>query len=157
MLICDTCPRGWHIHCLDPPLPAVPPEDQPWQCPDCVADNVPLSAGPVAALPPRECTSAAHQLLTTLMQYDGDIIRKKFDGYEEPYYGRVTFLGEWAKPRYFGVVYSDGDQEDMTLAELELYIPDGTLTWPLNLFPEPPPYRLNAKQRQRQARAGQRR
>ena len=37
MLLCDTCDRGWHIYCLDPPLKAIPKGD--WNCPKCVAKN----------------------------------------------------------------------------------------------------------------------
>ena len=34
MLLCDSCDRGWHLHCLDPPLKAIPAGD--WSCPKCV-------------------------------------------------------------------------------------------------------------------------
>ena len=33
MLLCDRCDRGYHIHCLTPPLEAVP--SGPWCCPQC--------------------------------------------------------------------------------------------------------------------------
>ena len=32
--MCDTCIRVYHLHCLDPPLEAVPDGD--WQCTHCV-------------------------------------------------------------------------------------------------------------------------
>ena len=35
MLLCDTCDRGWHLYCLNPPLKAIPSGD--WSCPKCVA------------------------------------------------------------------------------------------------------------------------
>eukprot|EP00976_Prorocentrum_cordatum_P016969 341753-Prorocentrum_minimum.AAC.3 len=43
MLICGDdfghgCDRGYHIGCLDPPLPALPPQDQPWFCGECRRD-----------------------------------------------------------------------------------------------------------------------
>jgi Integrase zinc binding domain/Integrase core domain/PHD-finger/C-5 cytosine-specific DNA methylase len=34
MLVCDGCLRGYHLHCLEPPLSDVP-EESPWCCPDC--------------------------------------------------------------------------------------------------------------------------
>lgn len=33
LLLCDSCPRGFHIDCLDPPLEAIPDGD--WFCPFC--------------------------------------------------------------------------------------------------------------------------
>lgn len=33
-MCCETCPRVYHITCLDPPLSAVPEDD--WFCPKCV-------------------------------------------------------------------------------------------------------------------------
>jgi hypothetical protein len=35
MLLCEACGRGFHTVCLIPPLAAVPPEDEPWFCPQC--------------------------------------------------------------------------------------------------------------------------
>lgn len=34
---CDRCDSGWHIHCLSPPLAAVPPGN--WYCPRCVTSE----------------------------------------------------------------------------------------------------------------------
>lgn len=34
MLLCDSCERGWHQQCLNPPLAEVPEGD--WLCPTCV-------------------------------------------------------------------------------------------------------------------------
>ncbi|XP_020527065.1 lysine-specific demethylase 5B isoform X1 [Amborella trichopoda] len=34
MLLCDRCNRGWHLHCLSPPLKRIPPGD--WYCFDCI-------------------------------------------------------------------------------------------------------------------------
>ena len=33
MVKCSSCPRHWHIYCLDPPCKDVPPK--PWRCPQC--------------------------------------------------------------------------------------------------------------------------
>ena len=35
MLLCDTCDRGWHLFCLNPPLSKIP--DGEWSCPKCVS------------------------------------------------------------------------------------------------------------------------
>ncbi|EKX54179.1 hypothetical protein GUITHDRAFT_49340, partial [Guillardia theta CCMP2712] len=35
MLLCDDCDRGWHMHCLRPPLKEVPEGN--WSCPKCRA------------------------------------------------------------------------------------------------------------------------
>lgn len=43
MLTCSSCDNGWHIGCLQPPLPAVPAGD--WYCPTCEAAAA-VSGGP---------------------------------------------------------------------------------------------------------------
>ena len=37
MLLCDSCQTGHHMHCLDPPVAAVPAGD--WLCPACVLET----------------------------------------------------------------------------------------------------------------------
>lgn len=39
MLICDGCIRGFHLHCLVPPLDAIP-EESPWCCPTCIQNGI---------------------------------------------------------------------------------------------------------------------
>ncbi|KAG5851443.1 hypothetical protein ANANG_G00093480 [Anguilla anguilla] len=36
-LLCDECDMAFHIYCLDPPLPAIP-ADEDWYCPECRND-----------------------------------------------------------------------------------------------------------------------
>lgn len=38
MLLCDGCDRGFHMHCLDPPLTAAPLAA--WYCPTCLTEQV---------------------------------------------------------------------------------------------------------------------
>eukprot|EP00798_Chlamydomonas_sp_ICE-L_P002246 gene2246-biopygen4517 len=38
MLLCDSCGAGYHTHCLDLPLPAVPDGD--WFCPNCTVSGI---------------------------------------------------------------------------------------------------------------------
>ena len=35
LLCCSTCPRSYHLNCLDPPLTREPPADVDWFCPMC--------------------------------------------------------------------------------------------------------------------------
>lgn len=37
LLCCDTCPSSFHAYCLDPPLTELPPQDENWSCPRCLA------------------------------------------------------------------------------------------------------------------------
>jgi hypothetical protein len=37
MLLCDSCNRGHHLYCLDPPLKRIPESD--WFCHKCIAEN----------------------------------------------------------------------------------------------------------------------
>ena len=39
MLVCDSCSRGWHIDCLQPPLGSIPTTD-PWCCPTCEEQGI---------------------------------------------------------------------------------------------------------------------
>ena len=40
MLLCDSCSRGWHTYCLQPPLDSVPAGD--WLCHECIRAGVKL-------------------------------------------------------------------------------------------------------------------
>jgi hypothetical protein len=54
MLICDSCNRGWHTYCLTPVLRALPPAEEPWLCPQCLASGVNPDTG---------CTAKAQRRL----------------------------------------------------------------------------------------------
>ena len=38
IILCDTCPRAYHLVCLDPELEAAP--EGKWSCPHCVSTSV---------------------------------------------------------------------------------------------------------------------
>ncbi|CAF0739922.1 unnamed protein product [Didymodactylos carnosus] len=42
IILCDTCPKAYHLVCLDPELEQAPEGD--WSCPVCVKDGVPQAA-----------------------------------------------------------------------------------------------------------------
>uniref|UniRef100_A0A8D8WT53 Chromodomain-helicase-DNA-binding protein Mi-2 homolog n=1 Tax=Cacopsylla melanoneura TaxID=428564 RepID=A0A8D8WT53_9HEMI len=44
IILCDTCPRAYHLCCLDPELDETP--EGKWSCPRCVADGPPESNSP---------------------------------------------------------------------------------------------------------------
>lgn len=47
IILCDTCPRAYHLVCLDPELEKAP--EGKWSCPHCVSEEVNLLiAGEVA-------------------------------------------------------------------------------------------------------------
>ncbi|KAI6228682.1 hypothetical protein M3Y99_01199800 [Aphelenchoides fujianensis] len=37
LLCCDTCPNSFHAYCLEPRLTELPPPEEPWSCPRCLA------------------------------------------------------------------------------------------------------------------------
>jgi chromodomain-helicase-DNA-binding protein 4 len=39
LLCCDSCPNGYHLQCLDPPLEE--PPDEEWTCPRCTCEPMP--------------------------------------------------------------------------------------------------------------------
>jgi hypothetical protein len=53
-LLCDGCPRGYHLGCLTPPLTAVPAEAT-WFCPWCAQARL------AAALASEHAAAVAHQ------------------------------------------------------------------------------------------------
>ena len=60
MILCDSCNRGWHIDCLDPPLDKVP--EGAWFCPNCAKKR----AAPTAQERLKNIELATHkQELTT--------------------------------------------------------------------------------------------
>ncbi|KAI5711284.1 hypothetical protein M8J75_015718 [Diaphorina citri] len=46
IILCDTCPRAYHLCCLDPELDETP--EGKWSCPRCVSDGPPETASPPA-------------------------------------------------------------------------------------------------------------
>lgn len=46
MLLCDSCDRGFHLSCLNPPLTSVPRGE--WFCPICLVVSAPPIPGPVS-------------------------------------------------------------------------------------------------------------
>lgn len=43
IILCDTCPRAYHLVCLDPELDRAP--EGKWSCPHCVSTCCPLPLG----------------------------------------------------------------------------------------------------------------
>lgn len=35
LLCCSTCPKAYHLRCLDPPIEQMPPDEEDWFCPSC--------------------------------------------------------------------------------------------------------------------------
>ena len=60
MLLCDGCDRAFHLHCLDPPLQAVPAGD--WLCAQCCAwieRQAAAADEPSTSTAPLQCASAS--------------------------------------------------------------------------------------------------
>lgn len=51
IILCDTCPRAYHLVCLDPELDRAP--EGKWSCPHCVSTRCPR--GPPISLPLAFC------------------------------------------------------------------------------------------------------
>lgn len=126
MLLCDACGSGWHMACLVPPLSAVPAGA--WVCPMCVTSGVQLAEveARAAAAPAPAAPVYVRKLAGVHLQFDGARVVKKFN-VEGPKGGRVdkefegiaTYKGHLGRDAYFVVRYSDGDEEEMHLADLK--------------------------------------
>ena len=44
IILCDTCPRAYHLVCLDPELDRAP--EGRWSCPHCVSGSTGGAGGP---------------------------------------------------------------------------------------------------------------
>ena len=140
LLLCDLCSAGWHTFCLQPPLDSIP--DGHWVCPYCTA------AGKTAA----DAARAEQQRLQQQQQLQqpnifpdaamrrrdqaaaelhGRLISRTFKDPQtrkpRAFWGRLHFLGNEFRPRYFKAVYEDGDEQYMSTATAKKYLkPEGT-------------------------------
>jgi hypothetical protein len=135
ILLCDYCDAGWHMQCLEPALTAVPDGD--WLCPRCVSEGV-TAAQLQSAIAQRETQQmldaapnlfpdkAMRQRDATASQLHGRLIKQSFvdptTRKQRPYWGRVHYMGEQRRPRYFDVHFEDGDIYQYTTAEVKKYL-----------------------------------
>eukprot|EP00775_Hariotina_reticulata_P015083 gene15083-biopygen1078 len=123
---------GYHMHCLQPPVSAVP--DGVWLCHDCVNDG--YTAADVAerlaqrdlvqeqqrlpALFPDAAMSRRDKAAAAL---HGRLVKKVFDdplsGQARVFWGRVHFRGAQMRPNYFLVMYEDGDFQAATVTAVK--------------------------------------
>ncbi|KIY96367.1 hypothetical protein MNEG_11595 [Monoraphidium neglectum] len=165
LLLCDGCGRGWHNGCLASPLTEIPPAEEVWVCPDCLASGVTeleaagrrAAAGPEARLPEGVVfpNARARRYLQECAELEGRVVAKQFAHpvHQKPhtYWGRVHFRGKEARPEYFLVRYTDGDEETMTLRELRKVLkPDGARI-PASAYNEPSPAARRPSRRPRGA------
>jgi hypothetical protein len=126
------CNSGYHMHCLQPPVSAVP--DGVWLCHDCVNDG--YTAADVAerlaqrdlvqeqqrlpALFPDAAMSRRDKAAAAL---HGRFVKKVFNdplsGQARVFWGRVHFRGAQMRPNYFLVVYEDGDFQAATVTAVK--------------------------------------
>ena len=138
MLLCDHCNTGWHWGCLDPPLTALPAGT--WSCPECrvlpLAGQVaPTEAPPPSAdqVAPPEVPPPAEPCVGKLLfprastrrldeEAEGlngrEVQQLESGGRKGPVvvrHGTLQFRGAIARPRYFTVRWSTGEEEELTL------------------------------------------
>ena len=126
MLLCDHCNTGWHLSCLTPPLSVAPPGA--WSCPHCQRlrqeeQGAPPQAAPqpvdpciVKVLFPR---AATRRLDLEAEGLHGQRVQQlESGGRRGPVvvrHGTLRFRGAIARPRYFLVQWSTGEEEELTL------------------------------------------
>ena len=138
MLLCGHCNTGWHWGCLDPPLTALPAGT--WSCPECrvlpLAGQVaPTEAPPPSAdqVAPPEVPPPAEPCVGKLLfprastrrldeEAEGlngrEVQQLESGGRKGPVvvrHGTLQFRGAIARPRYFTVRWSTGEEEELTL------------------------------------------
>ncbi|PAA78378.1 hypothetical protein BOX15_Mlig006386g1, partial [Macrostomum lignano] len=68
IILCDTCPRAFHLVCLDPELEEAP--SGRWSCPHCEKEGVQVGQEPAAEPEPKD----HHQEFCSECRDDGDLI-----------------------------------------------------------------------------------
>jgi len=132
LLLCDSCNKGFHTHCLQPPLDAVPAGS--WFCPVCVQEGI--TAADVQARQGRRQEAVTDSSLPNLFpdpgtkqrdqaaeQLHGRFVRKAFadpsSGRRRQFWGKLHYRGPLFRPNYFLVVYEDGDEETLSMAAVK--------------------------------------
>jgi hypothetical protein len=132
MLLCDNCNSGWHTYCLTPELEQLPPEKEPWLCPNCIAANVTFKdLGDIQEVRARRRALQPVQDRSDLLfrrggtkpadkaaaKKAGMVVHRKTTrkgGVEDEKWGVVMFRGEDCRPEYFLIQYEDGSSEIIT-------------------------------------------
>jgi hypothetical protein len=143
LLLCDVCNAGWHTFCLQPPLDQVPQGS--WLCPGCLEEGY-TAADAAAREQQRERLQeqAARPVLYPAADMrrrdqaaavlDGRLVVRSFvdpsTGRSRNFWGRVVFRGEQSRPRYFYVVYEDGDSHTASTAMLRKWLMPADTTLP---------------------------
>ena len=140
MLLCDGCGRGWHNRCLPRCLAAIPPPEEVWICAECSASGVTggqaeamrASAGPATrrgegiVFP----DARARRFQAHCAAFDGRVVARPFalpSGRKRLLWGHAEYAGIERRPYYFTITYTDGSQEDVSLAQLLKWVkPQGT-------------------------------
>lgn len=118
-MFCDGCGEGWHTYCCVPPLPAVP--EGPFLCERCRARGVTeqeLEEEEQArqllraqqALPDLFPLAAKRRRDEQAAALHGRLISKRQG--RQQLWGVLQYRGALARPRYFNIVYADGNVEE---------------------------------------------
>eukprot|EP00882_Tetradesmus_deserticola_P002735 GHRQ01002908.1.p1 GENE.GHRQ01002908.1~~GHRQ01002908.1.p1 ORF type:complete len:1949 (-),score=411.99 GHRQ01002908.1:1876-7140(-) len=135
ILLCDYCDAGWHMLCLEPPLAAVPNTD--WLCPRCVAEGI--TAAQLQSAVAQRDTQQAHDAASNLFpdkamrqrdavasQLHGRLVKQNFIDPStkklRPFWGKLHYMGDQRRPRYFDVHFEDGDVYQYTTAEVKKHL-----------------------------------
>ena len=131
-LLCDTpgCGKGYHTYCLRPPLAQLPPEEQVWLCPECVAQGITeAEVEEVQKLTEQQLQEMREMpvLFPSAEMARRDLAAEALDGrlvvttirdpttkQDKEIWGRVKYRGDLHRPYYFQVTYQDGEFELVT-------------------------------------------
>jgi hypothetical protein len=108
MILCDACSKGFHTHCLSPPLTQVPTGN--WICPVCISEGrePPTIEFPVSSYQPQELTG---RKITVKIR---DAI----------YHGTARYLGPSAGPKCIRLTCTDGTTLDFKYTDVHRVVPE---------------------------------
>ncbi|ONK64081.1 uncharacterized protein A4U43_C07F21890 [Asparagus officinalis] len=93
MLLCDRCDKGWHLHCLTPPLKSVPPGN--WYCLECVNSD----KDSFGFVPGKDCSL--------------EIFRRKNDRVKRKWLGQTCTTRAQIEKRFWEIVEGKGGEVEV--------------------------------------------
>lgn len=151
LLLCDICNSGYHTFCLQPPLSAVPRGH--WLCPECVESGYSAADADAREQQRQEIQQLAAQPVLfpdasmrrrddAAAELHGRLVLKSTkqpgSSAQQPYWGRVQYLGAQYRPYYFIISYQDGAQQQVTKRGLAKWLMPADTVLPAGVsIPEP--------------------
>ncbi|KAJ7184142.1 hypothetical protein C8R46DRAFT_1063020 [Mycena filopes] len=123
MVSCDYCTLHWHLDCLDPPMPTMPPINKKWMCPNHAEKvllpklRIPKQAAPIEITKPKQFNNGIIEIIHPQTASTSKVKKVTVDEvlingrrYRVP--ERIVVLDFWNKVSTKGNVEKEEEQPD---------------------------------------------